>query len=186
MELKAHSSTFRTSTVPAPSPGRCDSRTKGIGCDCGEHAGGGHACAHKCVGCTSSACTVPGERLSNPVAFYHNCFSWLTLPFVLTVHNSQDVKSFGLISMGVAAVGASATAGLTATDAQRLKMVVSGMGPSAHPAAPLPEAASLETAATEEATKVEEVEEAAKAEEAEEAGEGMEGVEAAVVDGMEE
>ena len=93
--------------------------------------------------------------------------------------------------MGVAAVGASATAGLTATDVQRLKMVVSGMGPSAHPAEPLPEAASLETAATEEVTKEEGAEEAAKVEEAEEeeaaaAGEGMEGVEATVADGMEE
>ena len=51
--------------------------------------------------------------------------------------------------MGVAAVGASATAGLTATDAQRLKMIISGMGPSAHPAVPLPSSILAEAAATE-------------------------------------
>ena len=46
----------------------------------------------------------------------------------------------------MAAVGASATAGLTSTDAQRLKMVISGMGPSAHPAVPLPAAVPAEGA----------------------------------------
>lgn len=61
----------------------------------------------------------------------------------------QDPKSFGLISMGVAALGASATAGLSAHDCQRLKMLVSGQGPSVHPAAPLPEATPQEQAATE-------------------------------------
>jgi len=51
----------------------------------------------------------------------------------------QDAENLGLISMGVAAVGASATAGFTAADVQRLKMIVSGNGPSVHPALPLPE-----------------------------------------------
>ncbi|GAX77467.1 hypothetical protein CEUSTIGMA_g4911.t1 [Chlamydomonas eustigma] len=55
----------------------------------------------------------------------------------------QDAESFGLISMGIAAVGASATAGLTAEDVQRLKMIVSGNGPSVHPAVPLPESTAM-------------------------------------------
>ncbi len=63
----------------------------------------------------------------------------------------QDSKSFGLISMGIAALGASATAGLSATDVQRLKMLVSGQGPSVHPAVPLVEVSALEQAAVEAA-----------------------------------
>lgn len=96
-----------------------------------------------------------------------------------------------MISMGVAAVGASATAGLTATDVQRLKMVTSGMGPSAHPVEPLPEAAAgsaepddapLAEVAKEEAAEDEAVPGAAAATE-----DAMEGVEAAAEAGaMEE
>ena len=103
----------------------------------------------------------------------------------------QDVKTFGMISMGIAAVGASATAGLTATDVQRLQMVTSGMGPSAHPVAPLPEAAGG-SGEPDDATPAE----GAKEEAAEEDGEPgadaaaedtMEGVEAAAEAGaMEE
>ncbi len=38
-----------------------------------------------------------------------------------------------LISLGVAAVGSTATLGVSSLDAQRLKMVVSGQGPAANP-----------------------------------------------------
>ena len=73
---------------------------------------------------------------------------------------------------GVGAVGISATNGVTASDAQRLKMIASGLGPAIHPAAPLPDinpapaahvpvpvpaSAPAPAAAAEEETKMEEV-----------------------------
>lgn len=61
----------------------------------------------------------------------------------------QDAKSFNLLSMGVAALGASTTAGLTSHDVQRLKMLVSGQGPTVHPLAPLPDTSAPEQAAQE-------------------------------------
>jgi hypothetical protein len=43
----------------------------------------------------------------------------------------------GLLALGVAAVGGTATGGVSELDAQRIKMVVSGQGPAAHPRTPL-------------------------------------------------
>lgn len=42
-----------------------------------------------------------------------------------------------LISLGVAAVGGTATAGVSALDAQRLKLVVTREGPQVHPLMPI-------------------------------------------------
>lgn len=49
----------------------------------------------------------------------------------------QDDKYKCLIALGVAAVGGSAVMGVNALDAQRLKIIVSNMGPSQHPFAPI-------------------------------------------------
>lgn len=80
----------------------------------------------------------------------------------------QDAKNFNLLSMGVAALGASTTAGLTSHDVQRLKMLVSGQGPTVHPLAPLPDTSAPEQAAQELAG-------AASLEAPEGQGEGAEG-----------
>jgi hypothetical protein len=44
-----------------------------------------------------------------------------------------------LISLGVAAVGGTATMGVSALDAQRLKIIVSGQGPATNLLAPIPQ-----------------------------------------------
>ncbi len=115
---------------------------------------------------------VPAPRSSPAIAGGTPVVDALVLTSVWAVHVLRgiclDAKSFGLISMGIAAVGASATAGVAPNDAQRLKMMVSGVGPtSALPAA----------GAADGGIEVEEGKAAEKAEDAVEAINGVEAVE---------
>eukprot|EP00955_Chlamydomonas_euryale_P038797 351204-Chlamydomonas_euryale.AAC.8 len=85
--------------------------------------------------------SVPPPRMSAAIAGGCPVVDTLVLSSVWAVQVlralCEDAASLGLISMGVAAVGASATAGLSPADVQRLKMLVSGDGPSEHPLAAL-------------------------------------------------
>ncbi|KAG1655243.1 hypothetical protein FOA52_007975 [Chlamydomonas sp. UWO 241] len=85
--------------------------------------------------------SVPPPRVSAAIAGGTPVVDTLVLSSVWAVQVlrglCEDAASLGLISMGVAAVGASATAGLSPADVQRLKMLVSGEGPAEHPLVPL-------------------------------------------------